>query len=300
MSKVAAVVIGRNEAPRLASCLAALNLQVENIVYVDSDSHDDSIAIARSQGASVVELERNAPFTAARARNAGVVPLMQRPSPPQFVQFIDGDCEIQPHWIATAIDHLQNHSDVAVVCGRRRERFPDASPYNWLCDIEWNSAVGEAESCGGDSLVRTAAFHEVGGFDPSLIAGEESDLCYRLRGQGWKIARVDAEMTLHDAAMTKVSQWWQRSRRSGYADMEASCRRGHHEPHLVRKVRSNFFWGQPFSWPLWPVLWLRVCRRHGALYATHIVAGKLPHLLGQLSYWHNRVRRRSGRLIEYK
>jgi GT2 family glycosyltransferase len=144
------------------------------------------------------------------------------------------------------------------------------------------------------------AFKEVGGFDRSLIAGEEPDLCFRLRRLGWAIERLDAEMTLHDADMHRFSQWWQRNVRSGYAIAEAYHRRGDHEPDLRRKVFSNLFWALPPSWLLWPLLWLRVSRTKGSLYASHIVAGKLPHLIGQLKFWRNQRRGSAGELIEYK
>lgn len=297
---VAAVVIGRNEGGRLAACLVALRKQLEIIVYVDSGSSDDSVAIAHCHNVDVVELDRNAPFTAARARNAGFDYLMQRVPSPQLVQFIDGDCEMRSCWLALATRYLKDHPQVAVVCGRCRERFPDASPYNRLCDLEWDTPVGEAASSGGNALMRAAAFSDNGGFDPALIAGEEPDLCFRLRRNGWKIHRIEAEMVFHDAAMTRLSQWWKRSRRSGYADMEASHRRGREEPDLPRKVLSNFFWGQPLAWPLWPLLWIKVRARRGSLYATHVVAGKVPHLLGQLSWWYARLTKRAVSLIEYK
>src|SRR5664280_804375 len=47
---------------------------------------------------------------------------------------------------------LDLHKNLAVVCGRRRERNPDASIYNRLCDLEWDTPIGETLSCGGDSL----------------------------------------------------------------------------------------------------------------------------------------------------
>ena len=37
-------------------------------------------------------------------------------------------------------------------------------------------------------LVRVEAFEAVGGFRPELIAGEEPELCMRLREKGWKIS----------------------------------------------------------------------------------------------------------------
>lgn len=299
-AKIAAVVIGRNEGTRLEACLRSVLRDVPTAVYVDSGSTDGSLSLAGELGAEVVELDVSAPFTAARARNAGVERLLQLQKDVQFVQFVDGDCELQPGWIDAAIRFLAAHPKTAVACGRRRERHPDASRYNKLCDMEWETAIGPAAACGGDSLVRVEAFKAVGGFDAALIAGEEPDLCFRLRKSGWSIERLDVEMTLHDADMHRFSQWWQRNVRSGYATAEAFQRRGDQEPELRRKVLSNVFWGLPPSWILSPLLWLRVSRRKGSLYASHIVAGKLPHLIGQVKFWRNRRRGQVGELIEYK
>lgn len=295
-----AVVIGRNEGERLRVCLASVRAVIEHVVYVDSGSRDDSVALARALGATVVELDTATPFTAARARNAGAAALMAAHPALPFIQFIDGDCELDAGWLPAALAAMAADPALAVACGRRRERRPEASVYNRLCDLEWDTPVGEAEACGGDSLMRRAAFAAAGGFDPGLIAGEEPDLCHRLRRVGWRIRRLDAEMTLHDAGMTRLSQWWARAKRSGYATAEAWRRRGADDRRLRRQALSNIFWAQPLAWPLWPALWWRVWRRAGALQATHIVVGKLPHLHGQLRYWLDGARARPGQLIEYK
>ena len=151
---------------------------------------------------------------------------------------------VLPTWIPAALAFLEAHSDVAVVCGRRRERHPEASIYNLLCDIEWNTEVGEAKACGGDAMMRVDAFRKVGGFRESLIAGEEPELCVRIRAAGWKVYRLDQEMTLHDAAMTRFSQWWKRSVRAGYAFAEgAYLHGGPPERHWVRESRRALFWG---------------------------------------------------------
>jgi GT2 family glycosyltransferase len=273
--------------------------QLDHVVYVDSGSRDDSVGLAQGLGVAVVELDPAQPFTAARARNAGAAALATAQPNVALVQFIDGDCELDAGWLAAAMAAMAGSPTIAVACGRRRERHPEASVYNRLCDIEWNTPVGDAEACGGDALMRLAAFRAVGGFDPALIAGEEPDLCHRLRQAGWTVRRIDADMTRHDAGMTSASQWWARAKRSGYATAEAWRRRGRSDPRLRRQALSNVFWGQPLAWPLWPALWWRVYRRSGALQATHIVLGKLPHLHGQLRFWLGGSLTRPT-LIEYK
>lgn len=300
LGAVGAVVIGRNEGCRLEICLRSVCRQVKTVVYVDSGSSDGSVDLASTFVGHVVELSSDRPFTAARARNVGAERLMELNSEFEFVQFIDGDCELRPGWLEPALATLADNPQLAIVCGRRRERYPNASNFNRLCDMEWDTPVGPAKACGGDALVRMAAFKEADGFSEELIAGEEPDLCFRLHQAGWSIFRLDAEMTLHDAAMTRARQWWQRCVRSGYATAEANRRRGKSEPALRRQVLSNTIWALPFAWPLWPLLWLRVFRKRGSLYASHIVLGKIPHLVGQVRFWTQQWQGRSGTLIEYK
>jgi len=312
-----AVVIGRNEGARLKLCLASLAGGVEQIVYVDSGSTDGSVAAAQAAGAQVVLLDSALPFTAARARNAGLKCLTDAASPPEFVQFVDGDCEIRQGWMNIATNYLQTHAEVGVVCGRRRERAPQASVYNRLIDAEWNTPIGEAKACGGDALMRMTALSETGGFNPDMIAGEEPELCVRLRAAGWKIWRLDTEMTWHDAAITRFGQWWQRSRRAGHAYAEgASLHGAPPERHNVAQRRRALIWGMgvplaallglwfsPWSLALlllWPLQIIRLARREGWVRASFLTLGKIPEALGVLSYWWRRLTGGRVALIEYK
>ena len=248
MTDLGVIAIGRNEGERLRRSLASVTGRGLPVVYVDSASTDGSVALARSLGAEVVELDMSRPFSAARARNEGFARLMQVAPQTQFVQFVDGDCEIVEGWLDRARQTLESRPEVAVVCGRRRERFPEKSVYNRLADLEWDTPVGEAKSCGGDAMMRVSAFQSVNGFDPSVVAGEEPELCQRLREQGHKILRIDAEMTLHDSAMLHFSQWWKRAVRSGYGAADVATRFGH-QGLFVKQVKSARAWA--IGWPTW-------------------------------------------------
>jgi GT2 family glycosyltransferase len=146
-----------------------------------------------------------------------------RGRPPEYVQFVDGDCEVVPGWIETAAEFLDARPGVAIAAGRLRERFPEATIYNRLADAEWAKPVGRAAAAGGIMLARCRAVAEAGGFNPALIAGEEPELCLRLRRAGWEIWQLDAEMALHDIAMTRFSQWWKRTRRAGHTYAEGAA-----------------------------------------------------------------------------
>jgi GT2 family glycosyltransferase len=316
------VVIGRNEGQRLVRCLEFLRPHWGSCVYVDSGSTDDSAAVARSRGVEVIDLDMSIPFTAARARNAGARRLMDLQPALRYVQFVDGDCEVQPGWIESGEAFLEATSEVGVVFGAQREKYPQASVYNTLMDIEWRVAPGEARSSTGNALCRARLFRELGGFREDLIAGEDPDFCLRVRSKGWKVWCLAVPMVLHDADMKHLSQWWRRARRAGYAYAEGAVIHGRSpERYCVRERNSMLFWGcvlplvavgtalfiSPWllallaAYPLQVVRMLRSGRwtfRENLIYALFTVLGKFPESQGLVEYY--RRRGRAIRLIEYK
>lgn len=317
-----AVVIGRNEGERLKLCLRAL-ASAALVVYVDSGSTDGTPDWAKCQGADVVELDMDRPFTAARARNAGLKRLLEREPGMRFVQFVDGDCELRSSWPGRAIDFLNENNDVAAVCGRRRERWPDRSIYNWLCDQEWEGPAGEVLAFGGDVMMRVDAFAEVSGYCDALIAGEDPELGVRLRAAGWRLWRLDAEMTLHDAAIMRFGQWWLRVVRSGYAFAEGAQMHGRSHGHWVWESRRAWLWGAwlpiacgivsvslgSWGWLIWMCYPMQVLRqilrndgplRRRTVVATFQMLARFPEALGQLKYFCDRLLGHRARLIEYK
>jgi len=324
-SGIGAVVIGRNEGQRLVTCLESLLNQVDYIVYVDSGSSDNSVYEAESRQVDCLSLDLSIPFTAARARNEGVAYLIDKYPTLKYIQFIDGDCELQPDWVNTAYDFLEKDPHYAVACGRRRERFPENSIYNQLCDIEWNTPVGDALACGGDALIRVDAFNQVEGYRDGLIAGEEPEMCFRLRAKAWKIRRLDAEMTLHDAAMTRFSQWWKRAKRAGHAYAESYFLHGRSaEKFRAKPVMSVVFWSVVLpvllialsiidcrlvvTGLIYPAQVFRLSIKNKAFlnsklsfyYAVSNVLGKFPQVLGMMQFLFNKIKGQSGGLIEYK
>ena len=162
----------------------------------------------------------------------------------KYAQLIDGDCELVGGWIENAAGFLEENREYAAATGRLRERFPNASVYNYLCDVEWDTPLGDAKACGGIAMMRVRAFESVGGFMPDLIAGEEPELCVRLRHDGWRIRRLDAEMALHDVAMSRFSQWSKRAMRAGHAYAEGSYLHGAPPERMgVRESRRIVAWG---------------------------------------------------------
>lgn len=237
------VLIGRNEGERLRHSLESVLKLTDRVVYADSASTDGSVELARSFGAVAVELDRSRPLNAARGRNAGFEALLQHFPDCRYVLFLDGDCRLVESFPAKAIAFLDTHDRAAIACGRRFEAAPDASFYNRMADEEWNTPVGQANACGGDSMVRVDALQEIGGFDPELMASEEPEMAARLRARGWQVWRIDADMSEHDAATHRFGQWWRRTLRSGYGYAQA-WRRTQNLPEPIngRILASAFFW----------------------------------------------------------
>lgn len=242
--RLGVVVIGRNEGERLERCLRSLLGRAATIVYVDSGSTDGSQQLASSLGVDVLALDLSTPFTAARARNAGRERLRERAPGAAYVQFVDGDCEVAPGWLEAGVRALEQDATIAAVSGRLRERYPERSLYNRLADLEWDRPAGEEKSCGGNAMMRLESFDRAGGFDPTLIAGEEPELCARLRALGLRIVRLADEMALHDIAMTTRAQWMKRARRHGHAIVEVSYFRTSASRGLFSsQIRSALIWG---------------------------------------------------------
>lgn len=322
--KTGVVIIGRNEGVRLQRCIESITVNLVKIVYVDSGSTDNSVSMACTFGIDVINLDMTQPFTAARARNEGFRNILKKMPNIEYIQFVDGDCEVNSDWINNAILFLNEHQDVAAVCGRLRERYPAQSIYNMLCDWEWDTPVGEAKACGGNAMYRANALEKIGGYREDMIAGEEPELCLRLRESGWKIWRIEVEMALHDAAMLHFSQWWKRTKRGGYSFAHgAFLHKNSPERHGVKQSRSSLIWGlyMPVftvgliiwlgSWGLFMLLIypMQIIRltlggkrtlRENWWRALFLVLGKFPEMLGQLSFLYKRYTGKKANLIEYK
>jgi glycosyltransferase involved in cell wall biosynthesis len=323
------VVIGRNEGERLSRCIRSIQTmkfagRVE-LIYVDSASTDGSALVADSMGARVISVLPLRP-TAALGRNAG----WKSASAP-IVLFLDGDTLLHEQFVADSLSAFSDPS-VAIVWGHRREINTGASLYNRVLDLDWIYAPGFVEFCGGDALVRRDVLQRVSGFDENLIAGEEPEMCRRIRALGYKILHIDRPMTGHDLAMTKWRQYWRRATRAGYAYAEVSARfRNTDLPFWGEEVEKNrrrflvllsipiiglalsiLFWSMLPGFvalggllllvlrTAWKAGWKSSSWPTRFLYGIHSHFQQIPIFAGQLQYAKDRKQGRSRGLIEYK
>ena len=274
LHRLDAVVIGRNEGPRLAAAIGSVVGRTRATVYVDSRSADDSVSLAGGLGAFCVVLGPDIRLSAARARNAGAEALGAQPDSAPYVFFMDGDCVADPDFLRGAVEVLDSDPAVVAVCGWRRERFPTRNVFHRICDVEWHQGgAGEIDAFGGDVVVRAEAFRSAGGYDASLIAGEDPEFSARLRSAGGVIRRLDVVATTHDIDMTRWRQWWRRAERSGFAFGAVADRtRTLATPLFAREVARIVKWG--VAAPLIAIVALRWTRLPAAaLVARYLVAG---------------------------
>jgi cellulose synthase/poly-beta-1,6-N-acetylglucosamine synthase-like glycosyltransferase len=324
------VIIGRNEGARLERCLESVASargfrDRAEIIYVDSASSDGSPERARALHAEVIVLDGQK-LTAARGRNEG----WRRARAP-YILFLDGDTILDADFPRLAMNALALDERIAAVWGHRREIHTERSIYNRVLDLDWIYAPGDTEFCGGDVLMRRRALEEVEGYDSTLIAGEEPELCRRLRHRGYRILHIDAPMTGHDLDMNRFGQYWKRALRAGHAYAEMSLRfRDTPDPMWFQESRNNIvrgvFWIASFllcalslgfsrvPLALWLVLvavlscrsaWKAQWKAPGRttlllLYGVHSQLQQVPIFVGQLLF--NRHRKAGGQraLIEYK
>jgi cellulose synthase/poly-beta-1,6-N-acetylglucosamine synthase-like glycosyltransferase len=322
------VVIGRNEGERLRRCLESVGAMRRGawdveLIYVDSGSSDGSVALAQQMGARTIALTPVRP-TAALGRNAG-----WRAARGEWVLFLDGDTVLAPDFAAEALPEFAD-TRVAVVWGHRREMFPEQTVYNRVLDLDWVYAPGYAAFCGGDALFRRDVLEATGGFDETLIAGEEPELCRRILAAGGLISHVDRAMTLHDLEMRSFGQYWQRAMRAGHAYAEVSDRfasDGFWSAEVRRnRVRAFALCGVVVAgvvgsialrsvWPMgvavggllalavrtaWKARWKSRDGLTLLLYGVHSHLQQVPIFVGQMRYWWNRRRGVRAGLVEYK
>jgi len=221
--KISFVIIGRNEEKHLAACITSI-MQVhypdaqKEIIFVDNDSTDGSLAVARQFPITTIALKQQ-PSTPGLARNAGL-----QAASGEYIHFVDGDMTIEVEWLNHALPAFAD-ARVASVVGRLLEINPQKTCYNRFFDIGWKTAaLGEIEAPGGGGMFRTAVLRALSGYDASLFGAEEIDLGYRLRRQNFKIIRIPVLMARHDMDMKSLGHFWRRGVRDGYYEMEMITR----------------------------------------------------------------------------
>lgn len=206
---VSVVVIGRNEARNLPACIESIRemdypQDLLEVIYVDTDSVDDSPDIARQYGAKVFEEHSDFP-TPGLARNRG-----WREGKYEIIHFIDGDMMVAPSYLREAVKYLM-HNGVVSVIGRLNLSKNSENLISRILHFVWEKKqTGYVSAPGAGGTFSKLALAKVGGYNPELLRGEETDLGYRLRQSGMRIMLIDEVMGTHDYDIRTPLGLWER------------------------------------------------------------------------------------------
>ncbi|MCC6848710.1 MAG: glycosyltransferase [Deltaproteobacteria bacterium] len=198
------VIITRNEATRIARCIESIlqatarSFADTDIVVVDSDSSDDTTTIASRYPVRVFRY-RARRMSAAAGRWIGSQHVDGR-----YILFIDGDCELVPGWLETAIAHMETDATAGVICGARR----NAHVENGRVEVS-----DGGNDLGGTALYRRDALVRCKGFNPFIVGSEEQELRVRLEACGFHARQTMDPMSVHHTGKKEsIAGMWRRHR----------------------------------------------------------------------------------------
>ena len=176
------IVPVRNDAARLRRCLRSIMrsgspVATVEMIVADNGSTDGSIAVAREEGAIVLDLP-NVRVGELRNRAAAIARA-------DVLAFVDADNEIAPEWVPACLESLARGAAavgapyvpptpgtwVQCLYDRLRRHPTSTEPVEWLGS--------------GNIALRRTAFDAAGGFDTTLETCEDVDLCRKLRARGY-------------------------------------------------------------------------------------------------------------------
>lgn len=311
------MVIGRNEDAHLERCLRSVLDQdyagPTEVLYVDSQSTDRSLEIARSFPQVEVHVVDDPTPNAAKGRNLG-----WNSTQAALVQFVDGDSALTSDWTRHAVAAMQDDS-VGAVSGWFAERHPGGSIYNRVLGLDWSREEGEVDTFGGIVMVRRSCLEETGGFPEAAQTGEDPLLALEMRRRGHRLLALPVEMAEHDLDIHDFGTYWSRSVRTGvsYAEQVQPKRAlgvAFHTTRTAKNLCASALGVAVLAagWLVSPWIWVAAAglgaldlvrltvgqlRRAGNFgralgYAAHLRFSIVPQTLGFFRWWARR--RRAG------
>ena len=197
------VIVARNEGKIFEKCCASVEKAVADlakrtgirasVVYVDSWSTDDSVAVARRYGFRIAR-PPDWYYNCANGRTAGYLLTTG-----EFVMVLDGDMELAEGWLADGLAFLESRPGAGGVAGIRDDMRLAGGSYVRIPNYHRIVAPvqGVGEDVGGAFLFRRAALDAAGGFEPAVVPEEDFVLYAQIKRKGWELYRIDKPMIVH-------------------------------------------------------------------------------------------------------
>lgn len=202
------VIIGYNESKnikRTINAIKTLNLKeiTYEIIYVDSNSNDDSIYILNEyKDVKTYSIEANR-YTAALGRFVG-----SQHSNGKYILFLDADMEIEKSSDIKYCIEILNKKEIGVVSGKLPEKWyiKDKLIKEMNDRYNVNSEIQELDSPGGYFIIKKEVLNQCGNFDIELSCNEEIDLFARIKNQNLKLIRTNKLSCMHYYYMSQDSK----------------------------------------------------------------------------------------------
>ena len=204
------IIIGKNESRVLQRTLISVIKASEvfekkfnskpNIIYIDSNSTDNSVSIAKNEGISCKVIKGKT--SPAIGRIEGVEQTNSK-----YIFFLDGDTEVELNWLAKGVEFLEQNEDIAGVGGRLVFNI-----YNAENEIIWQNnnyrnnkrpIENIYDGVGGTFLYKRKPYLESGGFSTNYRNTEEFDLMLKIVAKGHLVKRINIPMAIHNDYKTE-------------------------------------------------------------------------------------------------
>jgi glycosyltransferase involved in cell wall biosynthesis len=203
---VSIIIIAKNEKDTIEKCILAIfNQSYPNfeIIYVDDKSTDNTLEKAQRLK-NILDLKKNCKRYLtlsvetnfpSKNRNIGI-----KASKGTIIAFIDGDCIAEHDWLTNLYEQFS--TEVGIVGGPITLAHSENSITTKAMDIVLASYLGSGGSAlfyqisgdrevdevpAGNLAVYKRLLDKFDGFDENLRYNEDSDLCYRVREEGYRI-----------------------------------------------------------------------------------------------------------------
>ena len=186
--EVTFVIIGRNESQHLPRTFRSVLKVTNNIIFVDSNSSDNSVQIAKDFNIKTILRVTSSYGTAALSRSVGATHVSTK-----YIHFLDGDETIEKDWVDKALLKIKSDKNIAGVHGYKKVFKKNDKDYTILSDkADW-----EPDYLQGAFLIDRKIYEMSGGMETRIFGEEERDLYLRVKSLGYEIWYIHELMASH-------------------------------------------------------------------------------------------------------
>lgn len=233
--EISIVIPARNEEKYLLITLPEILKQAVSLdktfelIVVDNESSDKTVAVALSLGARVVSVSG----TVGAVRCAGV-----NAAAGKKIVFIDADCLPSENWLFNGLEQLNESEESIVGCQTRR---PDKS--HWLVRC-WALSHKEDDSPvshlpGASLFFMKAIINVIGNFNPELSSSEDLDFTLRASNAGFRVYKAKSVIVSHLGWPDTISGFLRRQR--WHASSYSYINRGARDPIFMASILFFLF-----------------------------------------------------------